>query len=165
LEFISGEWLFIDESLDSFSFSQDEQEIIIDVHGLTDNLKVLLEGLRDLLLSFDHNFVIDLDVPEMHLVTSGNCVLWSWEIATLLHNKINNLLKLVLNVFNWIIENNSWATILRLVVLIIFLDAQLKCNKVVLERSVSIVLSHDNLIWAWVRFVLVSLDELYIGVH
>lgn len=165
LKVLSGEILLGDEYLDSFSLFQDEQEVIIDVHGQTDDLKVLLKGLRDLFFRFDHNFVIDLDVPEMHLVTSSDGVLWSWKVATLLYNEIDDLLKLVLNVFNWVVENNSWATILRFVVVIIFLDAQLKRNEVVLKWSVSIILSIDNLTWMWVFWIFVSLDELHIGVH
>lgn len=124
LELFSCDWFLVNEGFNSLSFSKNEQEVIINIDCLADNFEVLSKGLRDLFLSFNDNFIFNLDVPEMHFVTSGDSVLWSWEVATLLHDLVNDLFKLLLNRLDRGVENDSWPTVF--VVVVIFLDVELK---------------------------------------
>lgn len=163
LELFSVDWLLVDENLDSFSFFKDEKELIVNVGSQADNFKVLFKSLRNLLFGLDNDFIINLDIPKMHLVTSGDGVLWSWEVATLLHNLINNLLKLLLNLFNWGIKQDFLAST-ALVSLISIWNTKLKGDEVIFERSIGIILSLDDIIWLWISWEFVSLNELHIGV-
>jgi hypothetical protein len=83
LEGFSLEWLFLQEGFNSFSFLQDEEVVIVYIQSKIDHFQVLTQGLRDQGFGIHHKLVVNLHIPKVHLVTSGDGVLWSWEVAAL----------------------------------------------------------------------------------
>jgi hypothetical protein len=164
LELLSGNGLLVDKGFDSFSLLKDEEEFVIDVGSKAHNLKVFSEGLRDFFFGLDHNLVVDLNIPKMHLVRSGNCIFWSWKVATLLDDLVNNLFKLLLNLFDWGIKHDLWTTTTFAGVVSIW-NTKLQGDKVVFKWGIGIIFSLDDLIWLWISWELVSLDEFHICVN
>ena len=83
----------------------------------------------------------------MHLVTSCNCVLWSRQVLRSFHNGVNYTFQLKLD----LVKDTGVRVLLDLLkVNFGSIDNELKRDEVILERSISIVFSQDNLIWLWV---------------
>lgn len=67
------------------------------MQSLFNNFQVLSNCLLDLGLSNVDDLIVGWHIPEMLLVAALNGSFRPWQVLALLHDLINNLLKLVLN--------------------------------------------------------------------
>ena len=87
----------------------------------------------------------------MHLIAPSDSVLWSWEILTLIDNHTYDHDELLLNILGLVCEDDSLT-----------INNEFKGDEVVLECSVSIILSANNLIRYWIGILFEALDESHV---
>ena len=87
----------------------------------------------------------------MHLIAPGDGVLWSWEVLTLVDNHADDHDKLLLNILGLVSEDDALT-----------INDELQGDEVVLECSVGIILSADNLIRHWIGGAFEALDEVHV---
>ena len=156
LEFFSLEsrsWGF-DELVDSIFLLEDEKIFVVHLKSKLDNVKVLLDCLGDFTSGDLDDLVILLNWPEVHLITPGDSVLWSWEILTLIDNHTYDHDELLLNILRLVSEDDALT-----------INNEFQGDEVVLECSVSIILSADNLIRNWIGILFEALDESHILIN
>jgi hypothetical protein len=70
----------------------------------------------------------------VHLVATGYCVLRSWEVVALLHDRDNNFFKLSLDIIKRVLEVDFLA-----------INLEGERNEVVLEGSIRVIFSLQDL--------------------
>lgn len=141
----------LNELVDSFFFLEDEKIVVVHFESKLDSVKIFLNGLRDFTSGNLDDLIILLDWPEMHLITPGDSVLWSWEVHTLVDNHTDDHDELLLNILGLVSEDDALT-----------INDKFQGDEVVLECSVSIVLSLDNIIWDWIGRLFEALDEVHV---
>lgn len=153
LELISVKRFLLQKFIDSLLLIQNENKIVVNVQSFIYNSQVLLNGLRNCRLCLVYNLIVSWNIPKMLLITALNCVLWSWQISTLVDNMINNNFQFVLYI------SQRYSKLDNVVLLV---DVQFNSNKVILVWWVSIILSLNDLLRRRIGIIFKSLDEIHI---